>query len=134
MGRKFDARLPHMTDEELYEVDESTLNKLSRNNLRREIKHRERNQIPNIEIVHNKPETGEPETGEPETGLTPSQLTEGRMQLSRALRDAAISQALDNSKKDMEDRKEAGVWYRWRVGLFIVVLIALLGFVGQLLN
>ena len=33
MGRKFDKALPAMTDEELAAVDETTLDKTSRNNL-----------------------------------------------------------------------------------------------------
>lgn len=34
MGRKFDKRLPAMTDEELAAVDETTLDKKSRNHLK----------------------------------------------------------------------------------------------------
>ena len=42
MGRKFDQRMPDMTDEELHAVDAKTLDEKSRNNLAREIAKRER--------------------------------------------------------------------------------------------
>jgi hypothetical protein len=43
LGRKFDARLPDMTDEELYDVVRSTLDKKSQEKLDKEIAKRERN-------------------------------------------------------------------------------------------
>lgn len=42
MGRKFDARLPGMTNEELYAVDEATLDKTSKTALAGEKEKRER--------------------------------------------------------------------------------------------
>lgn len=36
MGRKFDARLPDMTDEEIYAVDEGTLDETSQQALKKE--------------------------------------------------------------------------------------------------
>ncbi len=42
MGRKFDANLPDMSDNELYGVDETSLDVLSLRALHREIAYRER--------------------------------------------------------------------------------------------
>jgi hypothetical protein len=42
MGRKFDARLPDMSDKELYAVEETSLDVLSLRALKREIAYRQR--------------------------------------------------------------------------------------------